>query len=1057
VLKAIAQIGLSDAPAEDPAEPVLSNDAERRHLTVMFVDLASSTEMATRIDAEDMRDVITSYQNTVAGIIGRFQGFTAKFMGDGVLCYFGWPHAGEDDAERAVRAGLEIIKVVGETKAPDGAPLATRIGLASGVVIVGDLIGSGATQEAAVVGETPNLAARLQGVAGLNELVVPAETLPLLGQAFEMKSLGMKELKGVGSPVEAFVVEREAANESRFAARQSGALTPIVGRERETELITERWVEAKAGKGQMVVVSGEAGIGKSRITRAVIDEIAKDDHLRITYQCSPYHTDSAFYPVIQQLSFAAGFAPHDTADARLDKLEKLVNGSEVEHALIAAMLGISGEERYGALTLTPPQQRARLMQVLVDVSMRYTKDRPLLLVWEDLHWVDPTSLELLDLLLEAMTDRRILVLSTARPTFNYGFGGHPSVTQLSLNRLGRGMISAIAGKLSGGIALPDEIVEIIAKRTDGVPLFVEELTKTILESGGLKQEGDRYVLDGPLSIVAIPATLHDSLMARLDRQQPIKEVAQNAACIGREFHHGLLAQVSKLSEAELSLALDGLIAAELIYRRGLPPEATYTFKHALVRDAAYDSLLKERRTAIHTRVLMALEEDTDAAPELLATHAEAAGMSDRAIDLWEDAAKAAIARPAFAEGTTHFEHALELLAPKVSQEDRDAMARSLSIQAQLSVVHMSNSGWAAAETRTSFETALALDDKLGKTPMRFSILYGLSVSRYTRGDHEEAVVNGQLFVDEAETATETAPAVVANRSHAVALFLTGETERAMPYYERAIELFDPEIHLGLANQYGQDLGVGTFGVVSWTQLIRGKTRLAEDYVKRTQHYGEISDSIMSKCYANLIVEAMGDWTNDKAMFARGSKNMLELSNEHGIELFGRWARMGTGLVMMDQGDPAGLEVSLRYEAESTATRTRLLLPRYRLGAAKRAFALGLIEDAKTLAAKSKATMDETGEIFTLPDYHILMSQLALQDDDTAGAEACLWEAIKEANRQSANLFALRAANDLVSLMAETGRPAEIRDVLLPIFESVEEGDCPVERGVSAGISNNPSL
>lgn len=1051
ILKALSQLPTEGAETDIPYEPNLSADAERRHLTVMFVDLANSTEMATRIDAEDMRDVITGYQNTVAGIIGRFAGFTAKFMGDGVLCYFGWPHAGEDDAERAVRAGLEIIKVVSKTQAPDGTALATRIGLATGIVIVGDMIGTGATQEAAVVGETPNLAARLQGLAGLNELVVPAETLPLLGQAFEMTTLGLKDLKGVSDPVEAFVVEREAANESRFAARQSGALTPIVGRERETELIMERWAEVQGGQGQMVVVTGEAGIGKSRITRAVIDEVADDDHLRITYQCSPYHSDSAFYPVIQQLGFAAGFEAQDTADARLDKMETLINGKKEDRALIAAMLGINGEDRYGALTLTPQQQRARLMQILVEVSLRYAEKRPVLLIWEDLHWVDPTSLELLDLLLDAITDHRILVLSTARPTFDYGFGGHPGVTRLALNRLGRSMVSAIAGKLTGGKALPDEIIEVIAKRTDGVPLFVEELTKTILESGAMKEENDRFVLDGPLSAVAIPATLHDSLMARLDRQQPIKEVAQNAACIGREFHHGLLAQVSKLSEGELSQALDGLITAELIYRRGVPPEATYTFKHALVRDAAYDSLLKERRRAIHTRVLIALETDADAAPELLATHAEAADQTQRAIDLWEEAAKVAVARPAFAEGANHFERAIELLAPRLKGADRDAMMRSLSLQVQLSVVHMSNSGWSAAATRKSFETALVLDDKLGKTPMRFSILYGLSVSRYTRGDHEEAVLKGQLFVDEAETADVTAPAVVANRSHSVALFLMGEQRRAIPYSDRAVALFDPDIHLGLANEYGQDLGVGTFGVTSWMHLFRGRTRIAEDFQRKCRHYGEVCDSIVSKCYASLVVEHYADWTNDKAMFAKGVKDMFELSSEHGIELFHKWAGMGQGLVLMDEGDQTGLDVFLKYEAETTATPTRLLLPCYRQSAAKRAFEHGLMEDARALAARAKSMMDETGEIFTLPDYCILMSQFALHDGDSPRAESFLRDAMNEANRQGASLYELRAANELATLMAETGRGAEARRILLPIHECIAEGDCPLERAVSTRL------
>lgn len=1051
IWKAITQHELGGIPEPTPAKTDIRVDAERRHLTVMFVDLANSTEMATRIDAEDMREIITGYQNTVAGIIGRFKGFTAKFMGDGVLCYFGWPHAGEDDAERAVHAGLQVIDTVAKIKLPDGTALATRIGIATGVVIVGDLIGSGATQEAAVVGETPNLAARLQGVADLNQLVVPAETLPLLGNAFELSSLGPRDLKGVGKPVEAFLVQGEAKNESRFAARQSGAMSPIVGRDREIELISERWAQAKGGQGQLVVVSGEAGIGKSRITRAIIDDVVADDHLQVTYQCSPYHVESAFHPVIQQMSFAAGFHADDTPNQRLDKLEALLGGTHEAMALAAGMMGINGTERYGALDLTPAQQRTKLMQMLIELLISQARKRPVLLVWEDLHWVDPTSLELIDLLLDAITDHSILVLSTARPTFDYGFGGHPSVTRLALNRLGHDMISAIAAKLTDGNALPDEIIEIIVKRTDGVPLFVEELTKTILESGALKSEGDRMVLDGPLSEVSIPATLHDSLMARLDRLQPIKEVAQNAACIGREFKHSLLAKISKLPAKELAAALDGLIAAELIYRRGVPPEATYTFKHALVRDAAYNSLLKDYRRAIHKSVLSALEVDGDAALELLATHAEAAGLTDRAIDLWEAAAKAAIARPAFSEGTTHYKHAIELLEPKLKLDDMAAVERCLSFRTQLSVVYMSVQGYASDETKSSFIEALALDDKLGETPMRYPILYGLSLSNYARGEHDEALRNGQLFVDLAEAASETAPAVVANRSYAAALFIVGDVDRAQVYFDRAVELFDPEIHLGLANQYGQDLGVATYGVSAANYMWRGKTRQALKCFEQCQHYASVTDSIISKCYMNLVGQILSECADDAHKFADHTSSMSNLANEYGVELFQLYSGMASGMVKMDQGEPSNLQDFLEYETKFAATPAKLLLPTFRLWAAKRALRFGLIKDAVAVADRSRALMDETGENHARADHLQFMAKIALHDGDTARAKECLMAAIKVAKRQGAMLFELRAAVDLAQLLAQMGRGDEVTPILAPIHGRIQEGDCVKEQAIAADI------
>ena len=409
----------------------LSPGAERRHLTVMFVDLVGSTEMAARLDPEDMRQIITRYQNTVAGVVARFEGFVAKFMGDGVLCYFGWPRANEDDAERSVRAGLDIITSIKDLKGTDGKSLACRIGVATGVVIVGNLIGSGATQEAAVVGETPNLAARLQSLAQPNQLVLPHKTRSLLGNVFQLEPLGSHSLKGIASTVEAYAVVGENRPESRFEARQTGALTAIVGRDQELGLMNECWLRARSGLGQVILVSGEAGIGKSRITRALIDKIILDEHSRITFQCSPYHTDSAFHPIVQHLVHAASIQPTDAIDARLDKLEILTGFKGEDAGLLAALLRIDGSGRYGAIELTPSQLRARTMQLLTRLIVEQSKLRPLLIVFEDLHWVDPTSLEFLDVLLDAIADHSVLILATARPTFEHGFGGHPIVTRFA--------------------------------------------------------------------------------------------------------------------------------------------------------------------------------------------------------------------------------------------------------------------------------------------------------------------------------------------------------------------------------------------------------------------------------------------------------------------------------------------------------------------------------------------------------------------------------------------------------------------------------------------------
>ena len=1043
-----AAIGIANDSTEKPRHQEqldTSSNAERRHLTVMFVDLVGSTEMATRFDVEDMRNVITGYQNTVAGVVSRYEGFVAKFMGDGVMCYFGWPRAGEDDAERAVRAGLAIINSVRTTTAPDGTALATRIGVATGVVIVGDLIGSGATQEAAVVGETPNLAARLQGVAGPNQLVLPSETRRLLGSTYKLTSIGAQELKGVGTPVEAFVVEGEAVQESRFAARQSGTLTPIVGRDREIELMLERWALARSGQGQMVIVSGEAGIGKSRITRAVIDEVAKDDYTRVTYQCSPYHADSAFYPVIQQIAFAAGFTSADGLDTRLDKLEALLGQDPETLKLITPMMGLDGTARYGALDLTPAQQRAHTMQILAKLLVQQSRGKSVLLVYEDLHWIDPTSLELLDLLLDKVADQKIMILATARPAFEHGFGGHPIVTRFALNRLGKDQIEDIVAKLTDGKALPDEIIAIIAERTDGVPLFVEELTKTILESGALKEDGDRLVLNGPLSTIAIPTTLHDSLMARLDRLQPIKEVAQTAACIGREFSHGLLAQISLMPDAELTAALDGLIKAELIYRRGLPPEATYLFKHALVRDAAYESQLKEKRRAIHARILTALETDHDVAPEVLAVHAEAANLTDRAIYLWEAAGKAAIARPAFKEGISNLRRAIALINPNVEGGERTVIERALALQVQLGMACLQGVGYAADETKMEMERALVLADLIGDTPLRFDVVFALWAGRYVRAEHSEALPWSQLLLDEAEKSGDTTELVLANRSRGVFSMMSGRLAEARSFLDKSLAVYDPAKHDGLAFRFGQEIGVATHIYHSLNSLLMGETKRAAVHAREAENRALASGHIITTCYmhGHFIISAV--LANDESALLRHLNALHPIVEEHNLHIWLSIARIASDLLRAGQGDRAGIDRFFALDAEMAAGMNGVFVPTFRIEAGKRALALGLFGPAKELAAMAQDVIEATGERYSLSDLHRLQAGLANVDGNGDAAEKYLLMAIEVARQQGARLWELRAAIDLARLWQEKGRNADAISLLKAVHESITEGDCPEER------------
>ncbi|HEX6013294.1 MAG TPA: AAA family ATPase, partial [Geminicoccaceae bacterium] len=567
LLAAIADLAEpTDTPLFRPPAPAAPY-AERRRLTVMFVDLVDSTALSSRLDPEDMREVIRAYQDAVAGEILRYEGHVAKFMGDGVLAYFGWPRAHEDEAERAVRAGLATAGTVRRLGTPAGEPLAARVGVASGLVVVGDLVGDGTAREEMVVGETPNLAARLQEKAAPGAVAIAAGTRRLLGEVFELREHGPTRLKGFPRPLGWFEVLGERPAGSRFEARRSGRPLPMVGRDQELALVLERWRQAVSGEGQAVLLVGEAGIGKSRLVQAALDGIAGGEHQALRYQCSPHHTGTALWPVIQQLGCAAGFAPADTEAARLAKLEALLRqGTEdVGRAapLVAALLGIQADARHPARGLTPAQQRARTLAVLVEQLLGLARRRPVLMVLEDAHWADPTTLELVGQALDRIADVPAMLLLTSRPDNQPVLGGHPRVTRLTLNRLGRGPIEAIVARLIGDRGLPPEVLAEIAARTDGVPLFVEELTKAVLE---VSPAG---------AATAVPASLQDTLMARLDQVPGAREVAQAAACVGREFAYPLLAAVAPVPEPELRAALDRLAAAELVFARGAPPEASY--------------------------------------------------------------------------------------------------------------------------------------------------------------------------------------------------------------------------------------------------------------------------------------------------------------------------------------------------------------------------------------------------------------------------------------------------------------------------------------------------
>jgi pimeloyl-ACP methyl ester carboxylesterase len=616
-----------------------------------------------------------AYQRACGAVIERYEGHVAQYLGDGLMTYFGWPTAHEDDPERAIRVGLEIIEAVKPVEAPT--PLQVRVGIATGAVVVGETGAGDASVPKLAVGETPNLAARVQGLAGADEIVIAATTRRLVGAAFALDDLGEHRLKGLAEPVRAWRVTAIGRAEGRFEAARGARLTPLVGRDEELDLLVRRWELAKEGEGQAVLLGGEPGVGKSRVVQAFHGPVADEPHTRLRYQCSPFHSNSAFYPFAEQLTRAAGIRREDSAEEKLDKLKALVSLATVDEGavtpVLASLLSIPSGRRQ-ADHVGPQQQKDKTIEALAEQLAGLSQTRPVLLIFEDLHWIDPTSLEVLDLLVERVQDLRVLAVFTFRPEFVPSWCGQAHVTSLTVNRLSRRMTTAMVAGLCGEKALPEEVVSQIVEKTDGVPLFVEELTSTVLESGFLTDAGDRLEVSGPLPELSIPVTLQDSLAARLDRLAEAKEVAQVGAAIGRDFSHDLLAAVLPLAGSQLDHALEKLTAFGLIQRHGTPPRASYSFKQTLIQDAAYASLLKSKRQEIHARIATTIEKQSpdlgETQPETLARHFTEAGLGESAAGYWLRAGQRTMDRYANLEARSHLQSGLDALGEIAAQELR---------------------------------------------------------------------------------------------------------------------------------------------------------------------------------------------------------------------------------------------------------------------------------------------------------------------------------------------------------------------------------------------------
>jgi class 3 adenylate cyclase len=1046
----------AEAPKTPPAQSAVPTGAapdaaERRQLTVMFCDLVGSTAMSARLDPEDMREVIRAYQDACSGAVARYDGFVAKFMGDGVVAYFGFPRAHEEDAERAVRAGLDILAVAAKLEKPATEMMKIRIGIATGIVVVGDLVGLGSAKEQAVVGETPNLAARLQALAEPDSIVIAESTRRLLGGAFDLKELGQQKLKGFDAPVPAWMVLREAENLSRFEASRSQGLTPFVGREHEVARLLDRWRDAAEGEGQVVLLSGEAGIGKSRVLVALRERIGDEPYVRVRYQCSPHYVNDAFYPISSQIWHAAGFVSDEPAAARFDKLEAMIARSRLDAGdiapLLAALLSIPGEGRYPALEMAPAEQKERTIAALIALFEGLTKDTPVLALLEDAHWIDPTSLDVFGRLIDRLPKLRALLVVTFRPEFAPPWVGHAHVASLELSRFGRRQAVAMVDRVAGGKALPAEVTEQIVAKTDGVPLFVEELTKTVLESDLLREENGAYLLHAALTPLAIPSTLQDSLMARLDRLAPVKEIAQIGAAIGREFAHRLLEAVSPIQGAALQNALGQLMAAELVHARGAPPEATYVFKHALVQDTAYASLLRSRRQRIHADIAGALEElfadQVESAPAIIAHHYAEAGLPEPSAHYWLKAAELALSRSANPEATRHIDAGLALIPRLSDGPDRQSLELALQIARGNALLQLK--GFNAPETVAAWTKAKrSIDAGVGNDLQRFSVLHGLCMAAWYAAQMEPALVLARQIVEIADRQDDATYRLVGYRLLGAIQALTGKHREALESLQLAEQYRDPSRQKMLSYRFGFDLGLA----------VKCRKILALLFLGLHNQAAQVSDQVRAELPGHGHASTVAMCTFRAIVFPEFLLGDFEACERHSAELVAYCAdKRVEQFRLFGAIFHAGARAAREPTEENIAAIYAATAARRQSGSrvgesqdislvAEALLTAGDVAGAEAALQEGIALVERSGERFWLAELHRLNGQVALKrpEADQARAEACFLKAIDIARSQESRLLELRAAIDLARLWREAGSPDDPRVLLEPILAAIEGGE-----------------
>ncbi|MCA6104937.1 adenylate/guanylate cyclase domain-containing protein [Bradyrhizobium australafricanum] len=1052
ILRAIAE--LKDdvlASGQTGAKPAPRGSAERRQLTIMFCDLVGSSALSTRLDPEDLRSVIGAYHGCIAEVIARNEGVIARYMGDGVLAYFGYPQAHEDDAEQATRAGLALVDAVANLQSDVGTKLQIRVGIATGMVVVGDLTGEGAAKEQAVIGETPNLAARLQQFAEPGTVLISERTYQLTDGYFKFRCLGSITLKGWAEPIPAWHVLGISGVESRFEAQHKTRLTPLIGRDEEIELLSRRWQHAASGEGCVVVLTGEPGIGKSHIALALQERLSVEPHITLRHFCSAHHTNSALYPFIANLEHAARFERGETPTEKCAKLEALLlrSGADPDSLVpaLANLLSLPVSDRYRQPELSPQKRKEMTLAAFLAQLGALAARQPVLIIFEDAHWADPTSLELLTVTLEKVPRLPVLMLITARPEFTPPWPGHAHVTTVSLTRLNRRNGAALVERVTAGKTLPEEVMDQILARTDGVPLFVEELTKAVLETGLLQERDDHYMLSRPLPSMAIPATLSASLMARLDRLAPVKYVAQIGAVVGREFSYELLSAVTKLPMQTLEEALAQLVRAELIFCRGEIPRAIYTFKHALVRDAAESGLLKSRRAALHASVADVFEqrfpEIVEAQPETLALHLTEAGLFEKAAEYWLQAGKKTAMRSANLEAIAHLRKGIAVSAHLADGPTKDRL--ELDFQYALGPCLIATQGPASPKAVATFTRARELCQRLGDPPEHLQIMFWLTTASVIRGELPVAEEMISALLDLAAARGDRPTLLNAMRGQGMIRLFMGHLEGADEVIVRAFEAFEAsnEQDRLAARAAGQDAGVADLALMSWALWLLGRpdTALArlDTAVRRADVIGHPHSQAYGCYYASILHALRGEF-----LAAHGyAERCLALSEEHGFRQWRGLARAVRGIsaTFLDPSSAALAEIQAAMNEYRNAgyqlgiTALYVLLSPALLSSRQREATLELIE-------QGLATTSRNSERIFEAELYRLKARVLLFDDvpgTCAEAQSLFERALTTARSQHAKALELRVAVDLGALWIDQGRRNEALDLLAPIYAWFAEG------------------